>query len=113
MSTSLEEGRAAEDLVLQHYEKRGYRLVRRRWRTPVAELDLVMATLTEYVVIEVKTLSKWSRPEDRVSRRQKQRLRNAQRLLQDKWRADVRLVLAFVQPDGKILLFNLTEDDLH
>lgn len=113
MPDHMERGRQAEDLVQEHYEKRGYMLVRRRWRTPVAEIDLVMATLSEYVLIEVKTLSPRASVETRVSLAQRRRLLRAQRMLQDRWRADVRLVLAFVREDGKIMLFNVGEQDLH
>lgn len=113
MPDSQEWGRSAEDIVQREYENRGYRLIRKRWRTPVAEIDLVMASLSEYVIIEVKRLSKRGFAETRVSRPQKQRLRRAQMMLQDRLRADVRLVLAFVQDDDKILFFNLTADDLH
>lgn len=106
-------GLRAEELVQQEFERRGYRLLYRRWKTPVAEIDLVMASLCEFVLVEVKSLSPWASITTRVSRAQKLRLLKAQIFLQDRWRADVRLVLAFVRHDGKILLFNMGEQDLH
>lgn len=106
-------GEDAEQKVLEEMQRRGYRLVHRRWRTPVAEIDLVMASLAEYLLIEVKTLSSRGFLQHRLTRGQKNRLKNARELLQNRWRAEVRLVLALVDEKGKILLFNLTSDDLN
>lgn len=106
-------GAQAEDRVLEEMEKRGYRLVKRRWRTPAAEIDLLVANLSEYLLIEVKTLSHWGFAAGRVSPGQKRRLGRAQLYLQELLRADVRLLFAYVRPDGKILLFNPGADDLH
>ena len=50
--------------------------------------------------------------ETRVSHAQKRRLANAQRMIQDRMRIDVRVVLALVDEDDKIVLFNLGEADL-
>jgi Holliday junction resolvase-like predicted endonuclease len=106
-------GEEAEQKVLEELQRRGYRLVHRRLRTPVAEIDLVMASLAEYLLVEVKTLSNRGFLENRLSRGQKERLKRARAMLQERWRADVRLVLAVVDEKGKILLFNLTADDLN
>lgn len=113
MPSSAEWGRSAEILVQRYFEGRGYRLVKSRWRTPVAEIDLVMASAEEYVVIEVKRISPRGFAEHRISPGQKRRLRRAQMMLQDRVRADVRLILAFVDANDKIVLFNPGEDDLH
>lgn len=106
-------GLEAEDKVLEEMQRRGYRLVKRRWQTPVAEIDLLMASLSEYLVIEVKSLSEKGFMRNRVSGAQKRRLRQARLFVEDLVQADVRLVFAFVRPSGQIVLFNPGEDDLN
>ena len=106
-------GEEAEQKVLEELQRRGFRLVHRRLRTPMAEIDLVMSSLAEYLLVEVKTLSRRGFFENRLTRGQKQRLKRARAFLQELWQADVRLVLAIVDENGKILLFNLTADDLN
>lgn len=112
MHWSHERGIAAERLVAEELSKRGYRLVKQRFRTPMAEVDLLMKSLSEYLLVEVKTLSERGFPEYRLTRRQKDRLARARTWVEDKTRQDVRLVMAWVDPKGKILLFNLTADEL-
>ncbi|MBX2986553.1 MAG: YraN family protein [Bdellovibrionaceae bacterium] len=105
-------GEAAELKVLEEMRRRGYQLVRRRLRTPVAELDLVMRSLAEYLIIEVKSVTARSFLQHRLSARQKVRLRRGHAWVQDRVRADVRLILATVDEKGKIELFNLSAADL-
>lgn len=113
MASDRERGQKAEDWVQRAFEKQGYRLIRKRWRTPLAEIDLFMAGGSGYLMVEVKTLSRRGFVESRVSVEQRRRLMRAREFLQDRCRAEVRLVFAFVEDDGKILLFNPLESDLH
>lgn len=112
LKTTAEWGESAENLVQERYERFGYRLIRKRWRTPFAEIDLFMGNLQECVVIEVKRISRRGFVETRISKDQRRRLQRAQIFLQDRMRVDVRLVLALVDEDDKIVLFNLGEADL-
>ncbi|QIG40486.1 YraN family protein [Microbacterium sp. 4R-513] len=48
-------GRAGEDRAARYFESLGYTVLSRNWRAPGGELDLVVATATELVVVEVKT----------------------------------------------------------
>lgn len=48
-------GRAGERLAERHLRRSGHRLLDRNLRHPVAELDLVTATSTHLVLVEVKT----------------------------------------------------------
>ncbi|MBX3041308.1 MAG: YraN family protein [Bdellovibrionaceae bacterium] len=107
-----EKGLVAEDKVRRHLEGQGYHLVRSRFKTPFAEIDLLMRSGNESLLVEVKSLSAKGFPETRLGRRQKQRLRHAQEWLAQKTESDVSLVLAMVEESGQILLFNLSEDDL-
>jgi putative endonuclease len=48
-------GRAGERLALEHYERLGYELVQRNYRTRSGELDLIVADSQTIVFAEVKT----------------------------------------------------------
>ncbi|MEU1970627.1 YraN family protein [Microbacterium sp. NPDC019599] len=48
-------GRAGEDRAARHFESLGYVVLDRNWRAREGELDLVVATARELVVVEVKT----------------------------------------------------------
>lgn len=47
-------GRWGEDLAAAHYERNGYRVVDRNWRSTTGELDLVVRDGDLYVFSEVK-----------------------------------------------------------
>ena len=101
-----ERGDKAEQRVCEEMQRRGYRLVRRRLHTPYAEVDLVMASLAEYLLIEVKTIGHPAFLQNRIGRAQKARLERAREYLEAKTRAPVRLLWAFVSSEGRILLLN-------
>jgi putative endonuclease len=48
-------GRAGEERAARYMESLGYRVLDRNWRTKGGELDLVVASPRELVVVEVKT----------------------------------------------------------
>jgi putative endonuclease len=48
-------GRAGEERAARYFEERGYRVLARNWRCPQGELDLIVGTDRELVVVEVKT----------------------------------------------------------
>ncbi len=48
-------GRAGERLALEHYERLGFRLLERNFRTPAGELDLIVCDDDTIVFAEVKT----------------------------------------------------------
>ncbi len=48
-------GRAGERLALEHYERLGFRLLDRNYRTPAGELDLILYDGATIVFAEVKT----------------------------------------------------------
>lgn len=101
-----ERGEAAEKKVCEEMQRRGYRLVRRRLKTPFAEVDLVMASLAEYLLIEVKTIGHPAFLPNRIGPAQKARLERAREYLEGKTGAPVRLMWAFVPSEGRILLLN-------
>lgn len=48
-------GRAGEDRAARYFEERGYRVLERNWRCRQGELDLIVASDSDLVVVEVKT----------------------------------------------------------
>ncbi|MGI8801918.1 MAG: YraN family protein [Solirubrobacteraceae bacterium] len=48
-------GRAGERLALEHYERLGFHVLERNYRTPAGELDLIVYDGTTIVFVEVKT----------------------------------------------------------
>ena len=48
-------GRAGEDRAARYFEERGYRVIARNWRCREGELDLIVGTDRDLVVVEVKT----------------------------------------------------------
>jgi putative endonuclease len=48
-------GRLGERLALEHYERLGFRLIDRNWRTLTGEIDLVVCDGRTTVFAEVKT----------------------------------------------------------
>ncbi|QKJ19288.1 YraN family protein [Microbacterium hominis] len=48
-------GRAGEDRAARHMEAAGYTVLARNWRCREGEIDLVVASASELVVVEVKT----------------------------------------------------------
>ena len=67
-------GRVAEDSVARHYERRGFRVLRRRWRGRGGELDLVLQSGDDVVFVEVKKARNHAGAAARVGRRQVERL---------------------------------------
>jgi putative endonuclease len=75
-------GQAAEEQVARHYERDGHRVVSRRWRGPLGEIDLIMEKNEEIVFVEVKSSSSFARAAEALTRRQIGRLlRSAEHFL--------------------------------
>ncbi len=101
----IETGRAGEDAALLVYLRAGYRLVARNWRSPLGELDLVLARGPTLVFCEVKTRrgTLLGAPFDAVTERKRRKLRSlAESFLRGLPRqpAEVRFDVASVMLDG-------------
>ncbi|KAA9110762.1 YraN family protein [Microbacterium rhizomatis] len=69
-------GRAGEERAARYFEECGYAVLDRNWRSPGGELDLVVATATQLVVVEVKTrrTARFGHPLEAVDARKRGRL---------------------------------------
>jgi putative endonuclease len=70
-------GRTAETLCVIYLALRGYRILARRLRTPVGEIDIVARRRGTLAIVEVKARSDRRRALESISRRQRQRLYRA------------------------------------
>lgn len=67
-------GHAAELQIADHYLRRGYAVVGRRWRGSAGEIDLIARNTSGLVFVEVKRSSSLARAADRLGRPQMRRI---------------------------------------
>ena len=67
-------GLSAENQIAKDYERRGFTIVRRRWRGPGGEIDLITRHGDDLVFVEVKQSRDFARAAERLSRRQMTRI---------------------------------------
>ena len=70
-------GILGEDAAVEHYRRRGYRLLARNWTCRIGELDLVLARGSTVVFCEVKARSgsAFGGPHEAVTWRKQRKLR--------------------------------------
>ncbi len=76
MAKKDERGRAGEDRAEEHLRSLGWEVLDRNWRTGEGELDLVAATASALVVVEVKTRAgeAFGHPLEAIDARKRRRL---------------------------------------
>ncbi len=62
-------GHAAEDQVAIAYERNGFEMVERRWKTKVGEIDLVAKHKSKIYFIEVKLSSSFEKAVEQITPR--------------------------------------------
>lgn len=69
-------GRRGEDLAVKELRRRGYRILDRRWRCRLGEIDVVARDGDTLVVVEVKARSgsEYGAPVDAVDREKRRKL---------------------------------------
>lgn len=99
-------GLSAEGRVAQDYERRGFPVVRQRWRGQAGEIDLIVRDGDGLVFIEVKKSRSFARAAERLTSRQIARLqRAAEEFLETQPRGsltDVRFDVALVNAQGEV-----------
>lgn len=71
-------GTKGEDLAVRFLQKKGYRIVKRNYKTPVGEIDIIARDGDTIVFIEVKTRTdiSFGYPFEAVNNRKRQKLKN-------------------------------------
>jgi putative endonuclease len=71
-------GTKGEDLAVRFLQKKGYRIVKRNYKTPVGEIDIIAKDGDTIVFIEVKTRTdiSFGYPFEAVNNRKRQKLKN-------------------------------------
>lgn len=100
-------GLNCEKKVIRLLQSQGWRLLGHRFKTRIAEIDLIFQKDHSLRLIEVKSVSDWNFVAYRVSKRQKQRLFNAYRYFQQRYSQDILLDLALVPAEGEILFIEI------
>ena len=104
-SKNISRGLFCEELVVRDYLKRGYRCVRRRWKSPFAEIDLLLKSPDQtWLLVEVKSVPSLEYLHVRIAENQKRRLQRALQYCLEK-QPGTRLELAVVSQSGEILIF--------
>jgi putative endonuclease len=99
-------GKEGEELALRFFQKRGYRIIRRNYRTPFGEIDLIAKDGDVVVFIEVKTRTDktFGRPFEAVDRRKREKMRKVSLCFLKKLRKEVPArfdVLSIDREDGR------------
>ena len=98
-------GRDCEKIALQFYLKRNYTCLKQRWKSPFAEIDLVLRSSEgNLTLVEVKSLPSMEYLHVRLSRLQKTRLRRAL-LFSLERDPSCRMELAVVSQSGQVQIF--------
>lgn len=107
-------GLAAEEIVARHYERQGFGVLRRRWRGPGGEIDLVLRGRDGLVFVEVKRAADFARAAERIGPRQLARIRASAAAFLEGERGGqdsaARLDVALVDGQGRVeILENLLD----
>ncbi len=100
-------GLKSEQAVVECLKKQGWQLLRQRYKTPFAEVDLVFGKVGLLRIIEVKTIANWDFVSYRLTKKQRNRLILAFHYFQQRFKGDVVLELALVSGDRDILFIEI------
>ena len=103
-------GLNSEHKVIRLLQNEGWKLLQHRFKTKLAEIDLIFQKNNELRMVEVKSVANWDFVTYRVSRRQKQRLIRVYHYFQRRYALDISLELALVPAKGDILFIEIEND---
>jgi Holliday junction resolvase-like predicted endonuclease len=102
-----QQGFNSENIVIAHFERQGFVVKTRRWRTPFAEVDLLLFhEMHGWCIVEVKS-KKGLFIDDLLSQFQLQRLRRAVEFVSHRVGQTPRLLLAAVNNSGQVEIIPL------
>ncbi|MEZ0391708.1 MAG: YraN family protein [Pseudobdellovibrionaceae bacterium] len=103
---NISRGLFCEEAALQFYLLKGYRCLKRRWKSPFAEIDLLLRSPEKnLVLVEVKSVASFEYLHLRLRGPQKRRLERALCHCLEK-DPTARLELAVVSQSGEVLIFD-------
>jgi len=72
-------GKKGEDLAVKYLKKNGYKILKRNFKTPFGEIDIIAEEKATIVFIEVKTRTNRSKgaPSEAITEMKKHRIRNS------------------------------------
>ena len=100
-------GLDAELRVIKQLTSEGWDLSHHRFKTKMAEVDLIFSRSSQIRIIEVKSISNWDFVAYRVSKKQKQRLIQVYNYFQQYIKGEIVLELALVPVDGEIIFIEI------
>lgn len=103
-------GLNSENKVISYMQRQGWRLLHHRFKTKLAEIDLIFQKDREFKMVEVKSIASWDFVSYRISKKQKQRLIRVFHCFQQRYALDISLELALVPADGDILFIEIEND---
>ena len=106
-------GLESERRVIEHLKKQNWLLVHHRFKTRLAEVDLIFQKNDQIRIIEVKSISSWDFIAYRISKKQKQRLIRVYDFFQRHFQHEILLELALVPVDGDILFIEIENFSFH
>lgn len=100
-------GLKSELRVIDQLSNAGWRLLHHRFKTKIAEVDLIFQKKKQLRIIEVKSISCWDFAAYRISKKQKLRLIGVYYYFQQHFKGEVVLELALVPADGDVLFIEI------
>lgn len=106
MSTSYDFGREAERFAVDYFRSLGYKIICQNYFYQKAEIDLILETTNQIVIVEVKALTseKFKHPEESVTIKKKKLLVLAanQFILENNIDAEIRFdILALIKQNNR------------
>lgn len=93
--------------VIDFLRGQGWRLLHHRFKTRIAEVDLIFQKAGELRIVEVKSIANWDFVNYRVSKKQRERLIHIHHYFQQRYTSDIVLELALVPAVGDILFIEI------
>jgi Holliday junction resolvase-like predicted endonuclease len=100
-------GQWAESVATRYLTGSGWRILKRNYRTPIGEIDIVAEDQSGLChFIEVKSLGACGLMEARYSKNQRNRLEKMVLHFQELWQIDIATLLVFVHPNEQVSVYD-------
>ena len=100
-------GQKSEELVCQHLQRQGWKIIHRNHRYFGVEIDLLAEKNQSFILVEVKTLSSEYHTGKIIKHSQKQRLKRVAQMLSEEKPNGLQLLIALVNKRKDICFFEI------